>query len=151
MKEIVISSINKEEKIFTMLAGQNNISSHEVKRQSAAMGETDVLKSIGNLPGISFHNDGSSYFYVRGGNRDQNLVLIDEVPMYNPSHMLGLFSPVIPEAVKMLRFTKPIFLFSMAADFHRCSISAHATGISKSFRAAPISDIFQPVPMLKVL
>lgn len=100
MEEIVITSENKEKLVFTSLAGQLNVRPYEVYNQNAVLGETDMLKSLDNLPGISFHNDGSSYFYVRGGNRDQNLILLDEAPIYNPSHLLGLFTPIIPEAVK---------------------------------------------------
>ena len=59
-----------------------------------------MLKSLDNLPGISFQSDGSSYFSVRGGERDQNLILLDEAPIYNPSHLLGLFTPIIPDAIK---------------------------------------------------
>lgn len=109
MKEIIISSINKEEKIFNSLAAQNNVDAGEVQQHSAAMGETDMLKSLGTIPGISFQSDGSSYFSVRGGGRDQNLVLLDEAPIYSPSHMLGLFTPVIPEAVKHAEVYKADF------------------------------------------
>jgi hypothetical protein len=59
-----------------------------------------MLKSLDNLPGISFQGEGSSFFSVRGGQTDQNLILLDEAPIFNPSHLLGLFTPVIPEAIK---------------------------------------------------
>ena len=100
MKEIIINSINKEEQILGSLAAQTNIDPLQVQRQSAALGETDMLKSLDHLPGISFQSDGSSYFSVRGGGRDQNLILLDEAPIFNPSHLLGLFTPIIPEAIK---------------------------------------------------
>lgn len=109
MQEIIIFSENKEEIIFNSLAAQYNIKPVEVKQQSAAMGETDMLKSLDNLPGISFQSDGSSYFSVRGGNRDQNLILLDEATIYNPSHLLGLFTPIIPEAVKNTEIYKADF------------------------------------------
>ncbi|MBN1117774.1 MAG: TonB-dependent receptor [Bacteroidales bacterium] len=109
LEEVIISSFDKEEFIFKSLAAQSKISPFEVKRQVAALGETDVLKSLDMLPGINFHNEGSSYFYVRGGNRDQNLILLDEAPLYNPSHLLGLFTPVIPEAVKTADIYKADF------------------------------------------
>ena len=100
MKEIVINSINKEAYVFNSLAAQTNVDPAVVKRQPAALGETDMLKSLDNLPGISFQSDGSSYFSVRGGAHDQNLILLDEATIFNPSHLLGLFTPVIPEAIK---------------------------------------------------
>jgi hypothetical protein len=109
MEEIIITSEDKEKLVFTSLAGQINIRPFEVYNQNAVLGETDMLKSLENLPGISFHNEGSSYFYVRGGHRDQNLILLDEAPIYNPSHLLGLFTPIIPEAIKQTTIYKADF------------------------------------------
>jgi|WetSurSiteA1Bulk_404760.scaffolds.fasta_scaffold00024_4 hypothetical protein len=99
-REIIINPINQEQLVFNALAAQTNLDPSVVQRQPAALGETDMLKSLDNLPGVSFQSDGSSYFSVRGGNRDQNLILLDEAPIYNPSHLLGLFTPIIPEAIK---------------------------------------------------
>jgi hypothetical protein len=99
MKEIIVSASGKEELVNDALAGQTGLQALEVQKQPGAMGETDMLKALDMLPGISFQSDGSSYFSVRGGNRDQNLILLDEAPLYNPTHLLGLFTPVIPEAV----------------------------------------------------
>lgn len=107
--EIVVSSSEREALLLNSLAAQINIKPFEVKKQTAALGETDLLKSFDNLPGISFQSDGSSYFYVRGGNRDQNLILLDEAPIYNPSHMLGLFTPIIPDVVKTTSIYKADF------------------------------------------
>ncbi|MBI9067659.1 MAG: TonB-dependent receptor [Salinivirgaceae bacterium] len=109
MQEVVVSSFNREKLISNQLAAQTNIKPFAVKQQTAALGETDMLKSLDNLPGISFQSDGSSYFYVRGGNRDQNLILLDEAPIYNPSHMLGLFTPIIPDAIKNTTIYKADF------------------------------------------
>lgn len=109
VEEVVISSINREELIFNSLAAQTKVEPFEIKQETAVLGETDMLKSFDNLPGISFQSDGSSYFFVRGGSRDQNLILLDEAPIYNPSHMLGLFTPIIPEAVKSATIYKADF------------------------------------------
>ena len=100
MKEIIINSIDKDALIFNMLAAQTNVDPATVQRQPAPLGETDMLKALDNLPGISFQSEGSSYFYVRGGNRDQNMILLDDAPVFNPTHLLGLFTPIIPEAIK---------------------------------------------------
>lgn len=70
-----------------------------VEERPALFGEMDVLKSLESVPGVKLHSDGSTFYYVRGGNRDQNLVLMDDAPIYNPSHMLGFFSTIIPDAV----------------------------------------------------
>ncbi|MBN2485077.1 MAG: TonB-dependent receptor [Bacteroidales bacterium] len=109
VQEIIIFSENKKETIFNSFAAQFNVKAIEVKQQTAALGETDMLKSLDNLPGISFQGDGSSYFSVRGGNRDQNLILLDEATIYNPSHLLGFFTPIIPEAVKNTEIYKADF------------------------------------------
>ena len=109
MKAIIINSEDQSSKTLSLLAAQTKINPLAVQRQSAALGETDVLKSLDNLPGISYQSDGSSYFSVRGGGHDQNLILLDEAPLYNPSHMLGLFTPVIPEAIKHVEIYRADF------------------------------------------
>jgi len=72
----------------------------------AFMGEQDVIKSLDAIPGISLQGDGSTFFFVRGGNKDQNLILLDDAPIYNPAHFLGLFSTFIPETVKDIKIYK---------------------------------------------
>ncbi len=80
-----------------------------VSEMPSFLGESDVMKSLEMMPGITFFGDGSTFFFVRGGNRDQNLILIDDAPVYNPSHMFGIFSSVTPEAVKSVRVYKSFF------------------------------------------
>jgi hypothetical protein len=100
LEEVIISNIKKEELNFRMFASQSEILPSFVKKQPSLLGESDVIKALEFQPGISFYGDGSTYFNVRGGNYDQNLILLDEATIYNPSHLLGLFSPIIPEAVQ---------------------------------------------------
>ncbi len=109
VEEIIVSTPERELLFSDRLAAQTSIKAFDIKKQTAALGESDLLKSLDYLPGISFQSDGSSYFYVRGGNRDQNLILLDEAPIYNPSHMLGLFTPIIPDAVKSTQIYKADF------------------------------------------
>jgi len=109
MKEIVINSASIEDRVLSSLAAQIRLDPALVQRQSAVLGETDMLKSLDNLPGISFQSEGSSYFSIRGGNRDQNLILLDEAPIYNPTHLLGLFTPIIPEAIKNIEVYRADF------------------------------------------
>lgn len=89
--------------------GMLRISPATVSAMPAFLGESDVVKSLEMMPGITFFGDGSTFFFVRGGNRDQNLVLVDDAPVYNPSHMFGIFSSVTPEAVKSVRVYKSYF------------------------------------------
>lgn len=64
------------------------------------LGEADVLKLIQLMPGVQFGNEGTSGFYVRGGNADQNLVQLDEAVVYNPNHLLGVVSTFNPGMLK---------------------------------------------------
>ncbi|MCB0706615.1 MAG: TonB-dependent receptor [Saprospiraceae bacterium] len=69
-------------------------------------GESGLVKGLQTLPGIKTHSDGSAFFYVRGGDRDQNLIIIDDAPIYNPSHLLGFYSMVIPDFTKQITVYK---------------------------------------------
>ena len=77
----------------------------QIKNIPALLGEVDVLKAIQLLPGVQ-SSEGSSGFYVRGGGPDQNLILLDGVPVYNASHIGGLFSVFNADAIKSVRLTK---------------------------------------------
>jgi hypothetical protein len=68
-----------------------------------------VLKSLQLLPGIQTSGEGSANLIVRGGNYDQNLILLDEAPVYNPSHALGFFSTFQPDAIKNVTLYKGCF------------------------------------------
>jgi hypothetical protein len=70
------------------------------------LGEVDIIKSIQLLPGVTTVGEGASGFNVRGGNIDQNLVLMDEAPVYNSSHLFGFFSIFNPDAVKDVKLIK---------------------------------------------
>lgn len=104
--EITIAPFQKEVMITKMHAGQTNLSPEFIAQQPSFMGETDAIKSLEFIPGVCFSSDGSSYFHVRGGNYDQNLIIIDEATLFNPSHLLGLFSPIIPDAIKSVDIYK---------------------------------------------
>ena len=77
--------------------------------KTAAMGETDVIKSLDIIPGIQLFRDGSTFFNVRGGDRDQNQILLDEAPIYNPAHFMGLFSSIMPESIKDMKMYRGDF------------------------------------------
>lgn len=86
--------------------GNSRLHVGSLKKIPGFMGERDVIKSLQSIPGINFYSDGSTIFHVRGGARDQNLLLIDEAPVYNPAHLLGLFSVFSPDAVNSLNLYK---------------------------------------------
>jgi len=78
----------------------------QIKKLPALLGEVDVLKTLQLLPGVQSGGEGQSGLYVRGGSPDQNLVLLDGVPVYNVSHLLGFFSVFNADAIKNVTLTK---------------------------------------------
>ncbi len=77
-----------------------------VKKLPSFMGEVDVLKTITLLPGIQSGGEGSSGLYVRGGGPDENLLILDEAPVYNASHLMGFFSVFNSDAIKDIEVYK---------------------------------------------
>lgn len=82
------------------------IDAKAIQKIPALMGEVDVLKAIQLLPGVQSTGEGSSGFSVRGGSRDQNLILLDESTVYNASHLMGFFSVFNNDAVKDVKLYK---------------------------------------------
>jgi len=78
----------------------------EIKELPAILGEKDVLKSLQLLPGIQGGTEGTSGFYVRGGTPDQNLIILDEAPVYNANHLFGIFSVFNGDAIKSIETFK---------------------------------------------
>src|SRR5664280_1941881 len=78
----------------------------EIQNIPVILGEKDILKTIQLLPGVTPAGEGNAGFYVRGGGVDQNLILLDEAPVYNPSHLLGFFSTFNSDAIKDLTIYK---------------------------------------------
>ena len=72
-------------------------------------GNVDIIRALQAVPGIQTYGDGSALYYVRGGNSDQNLMLIDDVPVYNPSHLFGFFSAFAPDAINDVQVYKGDF------------------------------------------
>ncbi len=105
LKEIVVQA-STEETGKELQVSSTDLQPKAVEQRPALFGEMDVVKSLESVPGIKFHSEGSTFYYVRGGNRDQNMILIDDAQIYNPSHMLGLFSTIIPDAVNDITLYK---------------------------------------------
>lgn len=104
LDEVVVTSISSI--TDQILTSSNTVRPATVEERPEMFGEQDVIKSLESLPGVKFHSDGSTFYYVRGGQRDQNLVFIDDAPIYSPSHMLGIFSTIIPDAVNDITLYK---------------------------------------------
>ncbi len=84
----------------------NKLPIKSIRRIPSLMGEVDVIKAIQLLPGVQATSEGASGFSVRGGNPDQNLILLDEANVYNASHLMGFFSVFNNDAVKDIRLYK---------------------------------------------
>ena len=104
--EVVIEAEGAEKNIKSIEMSVNKIDAKTIKKIPALLGEADVVKSVLLLPGVSTVGEGSTGFNVRGGGIDQNLVLLDEAPVYNSSHLFGFFSVFNPDAVKNVKLIK---------------------------------------------
>ena len=88
--------------------GLDRIPIQEIERHPRGV-ETDIFRSLQYLPGVQAVGDVSARYYVRGGASNQNLVLLDGVPIYNPFHALGIFSIIDPEIINSMEFFKSGF------------------------------------------
>src|SRR5438105_1233901 len=102
LDSVTVTSTTKGRSISSPQMGIERLTTKEMKSIPMLLGEQDVLKAIQLLPGIKSAGDGNSGFYVRGGAADQNLILLDEAPVYNASHLLGFFSTFNSDAIKDL-------------------------------------------------
>lgn len=99
-KEVVITGDRQDQNVSDPQMGSQKLDMKEANKIPVLFGEKDILKTIQLLPGIKSGGDGGSGFYVRGGSADQNLILLDEAPVYNASHLLGFFSTFNSDAIK---------------------------------------------------
>ena len=99
----------KDAGIQSTYLGAVDIPLVQIKNTPVLFGEADVLKVLQMMPGVQGGNEGMTGLYVRGGGPDENLILLDGVPIYNVDHMLGLFSVFQPEAVKKVTLYKGSF------------------------------------------
>lgn len=100
MQEIVIRDEAIDANVSDIKMSKNEIDIKQVKKLPALFGEPDIIKTIQMLPGVISAGEGTSSFFVRGGSADQNLILIDEAPVYDPSHFFGLFSVFNADVIK---------------------------------------------------
>lgn len=104
--EIIVTGERKDRNVESINMSTEKVSVKLVKKLPSFMGEVDILKTITMLPGIQSGGEGSSGLYVRGGGPDQNLMMLDEAPVYNASHLLGFFSVFNSDAIKDIQVFK---------------------------------------------
>jgi hypothetical protein len=107
--------------------GAHHLTKHDIKIIPPLFGETDIVRSLLSLPGVKSVGEGASGFNVRGGNVDQNLILIDNASLYSSSHLFGLFSVVNSESVSSL-------------SLHKGTIPAHYGGRLSSVLDITLQD-----------
>ena len=100
LSEIRISDSSSASTFLSSLPGVEKIDLQQMNKLPVLIGERDFMKSMQLLPGVQAASEGSSGFYVRGGSTDQNLILLDDATVYNPSHLLGFFSSFNADAIK---------------------------------------------------
>ena len=106
LENIVISDQAEDFNISSIEMSTAKLDISKISEIPTFLGENDIIKAIQLLPGVSSVGEGASGFNVRGGSVGQNLVLLDEAPVYNSSHLLGFLSVFNPDAVKDLKLYK---------------------------------------------
>ena len=133
LEEVVVTSKGYDRNVQQPLLGVSQINIKTLKRMPAALGEVDILRSLQMLPGVTSVGEAANGINIRGGNTDQNLILLDDTPIFNPTHMFGLFSVFPPDAVSGL-------------DLYKGNVPARYGG-----RAASVLDIALKNPDLEHL
>ena len=104
--EVIVSAEQEDDNLRNTEIGVEKIDVKEVEKLPVIFGEKDILKTIQLLPGVKSAGEGNSGFFVRGGSADQNLIVLDEAPVYNASHLLGFFSTFNSDALKDVTIIK---------------------------------------------
>jgi outer membrane receptor protein involved in Fe transport len=100
LREVVVESSKKNNNLTKAQMGTETLNMVSISKVPVIFGEKDILKTLQLLPGVKSAGEGNSGYYVRGGAADQNLILLDEAPVYNASHLLGFFSTFNSDAIK---------------------------------------------------
>ncbi|MEN0004340.1 MAG: TonB-dependent receptor [Bacteroidota bacterium] len=106
LEEIVVVAEQENENVTNTEVSVVSLDVKQIKKIPVIFGEQDILKTMQLMPGVSANSEGGSGFFVRGGDADQNLILLDEAPVYNASHLLGFFSVFNSEALKDVKLYK---------------------------------------------
>lgn len=106
LKELTVFADRRETGIRGSQLSAVEVPVHMIRSVPALLGETDLIKTLQMLPGVQGGTEGSAGFYTRGGGPDENLFLLDGVPVYNANHMAGFFSVFNADAVKSVTLYK---------------------------------------------
>ncbi|WP_373511654.1 TonB-dependent receptor plug domain-containing protein [Persicitalea sp.] len=106
LAEVTISTQNVDQTLRKPLLGVTRLNIKTIKNLPAVMGEVDIIRSLQLLPGVTSVGEASNGVNIRGGTVDQNLMLFDDAPIFNPTHLFGMFSVFPPDAVASLEMYK---------------------------------------------
>ena len=106
LDEVVVTAEEVDRNVKSLEMSVNKLDIKTLQKLPTLLGETEILRGIQLLPGVTSVGEGAAGFNVRGGSIDQNLVLLDEAPVYNSSHLFGFFSVFNPDAVKDVKLYK---------------------------------------------
>ncbi|MBD2754230.1 carboxypeptidase-like regulatory domain-containing protein [Spirosoma validum] len=106
LEEVVVTTKGFDQTVRQPLLGVNQLNVNALKKLPAALGEVDLLRGLQMLPGVSSVGEASNGVNIRGGTTDQNLILLDDTPIFNPTHMFGLFSVFLPDVLNTVDLYK---------------------------------------------
>ena len=106
LEEVVVTANSYKDRINSTEMSTTSVTPLEAKKIPALLGEVDIIKTLQLKPGISSGSEGNSGIFVRGGNQDQNLIVLDEAIVYNASHLFGFFSVFNSDAIKDVKVYK---------------------------------------------
>lgn len=104
LRETVVTANQPGQNVRSNAVGVTTLSARTLKQLPTLLGEVDVMRTVQFLPGVSSVGEASTGFNVRGGNADQNLILLDDAPLFNASHLLGFISVFNPDVVQDVSF-----------------------------------------------
>jgi hypothetical protein len=105
LKEVLVEA-EKDRNVTGLQMGMERLDIRTIKQVPTAFGETDILRVVLTLPGVKSVGEGSTGMNVRGGSTDQNLILLNDAAIYNPSHLFGFFSAFNPDVIKSVELYK---------------------------------------------
>ena len=130
LEEVFVTTKGFDQTIRQPLLGVSRINLKMLQKLPAALGEVDLLRGLQSLPGVTSVGEASNGVNIRGGTTDQNLILLDDTPIFNPTHMFGLFSIFPPEVLSTV-------------DIYKGNVPARFGG-----RAAAVLDVAMRNPNL---
>jgi len=106
LEEVSVSATRPDNNVSDNTVGSERMTLEEIEKIPPFLGETDVIKSLSSLPGVSTSGETSSGFNVRGSSGSKNLILVDNAVIYNGGHLFGLFGSLNSEAIKSVELFK---------------------------------------------